>query len=131
MAADLMDRLNAGVRDRFGLAFDPLRADGSNIYVMGTDAVMPESLRSRIAAAAAEMLRAEPGVVEAFTLDELLSTLNADNLALAVEIARIPEEIRGYGHVKERHLKAARPKWDGLMTHWRSGKATEPRRQAA
>lgn len=64
-------------------------------------------------------------------IDELLATLNADNLALAVEIARIPEEIRGYGHVKERHLKAARPKWDGLMAQWRSGKATEPRRQAA
>ncbi len=42
-------------------------------------------------------------------IDELLSTLGADNLPLAAEIARIPEEIRGYGHVKERHLKAARP----------------------
>ena len=54
-------------------------------------------------------------------IDELLSRLSADNLALAVEIARIPEEIRGYGHVKERHLKAARPKWDGLMAQWRAG----------
>jgi preprotein translocase subunit YajC len=35
-----------------------------------------------------------------------------------VEIARIPEDIRGYGHVKERHLKAARAKWDGLMAQW-------------
>jgi hypothetical protein len=25
-----------------------------------------------------------------------------------VEIARIPEQIKGYGHVKARHLKAAR-----------------------
>jgi hypothetical protein len=32
----------------------------------------------------------------------------------------IPEEIRGYGHVKERHLKAARVKWDGLMVRWRA-----------
>ena len=54
-------------------------------------------------------------------IDELLARLNADNLALAVEIARIPEEIRGYGHVKERHLKAARPQWDGLMAQWRAG----------
>ena len=53
-------------------------------------------------------------------IDELLATLNADNLALAAEIARIPEEIRGYGHVKERHLVAARAKWAGLMTQWRS-----------
>ncbi|MBL8306933.1 MAG: indolepyruvate ferredoxin oxidoreductase family protein [Rubrivivax sp.] len=54
-------------------------------------------------------------------IEELLPTLNAGNRALAAEIARIPEEIRGYGHVKERHLKAARPKWDALMQRWRSG----------
>ena len=49
---------------------------------------------------------------------ELLKNLNADKLPLAAEIARIPEEIRGYGHVKERHVKAARAKWDGLMGRW-------------
>jgi len=54
-------------------------------------------------------------------IEELLQTLNADNRALAAEIARIPEEIRGYGHVKARHLKAARAKWQGLMQQWRSG----------
>jgi indolepyruvate ferredoxin oxidoreductase len=54
-------------------------------------------------------------------IDELLQGLSADKLPLAAEIARIPEEIRGYGHVKERHLKAARAKWDGLMAQWRSG----------
>ncbi|MFM1856916.1 MAG: hypothetical protein RLZ83_2225, partial [Pseudomonadota bacterium] len=53
-------------------------------------------------------------------IEELLKSLNADKLALAAEIARIPEEIRGYGHVKERHVKAARAKWDGLMQKWRS-----------
>jgi len=56
-------------------------------------------------------------------IDELLQTLDAGKLPLAAEIARIPEEIRGYGHVKERHLKAARAKWDGLMAQWRSGAA--------
>jgi indolepyruvate ferredoxin oxidoreductase len=50
---------------------------------------------------------------------ELLKSLSAERLALAAEIARIPEEIRGYGHVKERHVKAARAKWDGLMARWR------------
>jgi indolepyruvate ferredoxin oxidoreductase len=54
-------------------------------------------------------------------IDELLKTLNAASLPLAAEIARVPEEIRGYGHVKERHLKAARIKWDGLMAQWRAG----------
>jgi indolepyruvate ferredoxin oxidoreductase len=41
------------------------------------------------------------------TIDELLVGLNRDNHALAVEIAQIPEHIRGYGHVKDRHLAAA------------------------
>jgi indolepyruvate ferredoxin oxidoreductase len=55
------------------------------------------------------------------SIEELLPTLAAENRALAVEIARIPEEIRGYGHVKERHLKAARTKWDALRRRWREG----------
>jgi indolepyruvate ferredoxin oxidoreductase len=54
-------------------------------------------------------------------VEELLGRLDAGNHALAVEIARIPEEIRGYGHVKERHLAAARPKWERLMAQWRGG----------
>ena len=51
-------------------------------------------------------------------IEGLLPQLTADNLALAVEIARIPEEIRGYGHVKERHLQAARTKWQALLQQW-------------
>jgi indolepyruvate ferredoxin oxidoreductase len=54
-------------------------------------------------------------------IDELLGGLDADRLALATEIARIPEDIRGFGHVKARHLAAARTKWDGLMAQWRAG----------
>ena len=54
-------------------------------------------------------------------IDELLQTLSADKLPLAAQIARLPEEIRGYGHVKERHLQAARSKWDALMAEWRGG----------
>ena len=64
-------------------------------------------------------------------IEELLGGLTPERLALAVEIARIPENIRGYGHVKERHLKAARAQWDGLMAQWRGSPTAEPRRQAA
>ena len=53
-------------------------------------------------------------------IDELLAGLTPGNHALAVEIARIPEQIRGYGHVKVRHLEAARARWDALMARWRS-----------
>jgi indolepyruvate ferredoxin oxidoreductase len=49
----------------------------------------------------------------------LAKGLTAERLTLASEIARIPEEIRGYGHVKHRHLVAARAKWEGLMAQWR------------
>ncbi len=55
------------------------------------------------------------------SIEQLLAKgLTADRLALAADIARIPEEIRGYGHVKERHVKAARAKWDGLMKQWQA-----------
>ena len=54
-------------------------------------------------------------------IDEVLAALSAGNLALAVDIARIPEDIRGYGHVKERHLLVARSKWSALMAQWRTG----------
>ena len=42
-------------------------------------------------------------------------TLSNDNVAQAVAIASIPEDIRGYGHVKERHLKAAKEKEAALI----------------
>ena len=57
------------------------------------------------------------------SIEELLGNLSAERLPLALDIARIPEDIRGYGHVKERHLRAARTKWQGLITLWRSGDA--------
>ena len=62
-------------------------------------------------------------------IDELLASLSGERLAQAVEIARLPEEIRGYGHVKERHLAAARTKWATLMAAWRA--APPAQRQAA
>jgi indolepyruvate ferredoxin oxidoreductase len=52
-------------------------------------------------------------------IEELLQGLNAGNRGLAAEIARIPEDIRGYGHVKDKHLVAARAKWQSLMQRWR------------
>jgi indolepyruvate ferredoxin oxidoreductase len=52
-------------------------------------------------------------------VDELLARLNADNHTVAIELASIPEEIRGYGHVKERHLAAARTKWAALLARFR------------
>ena len=53
------------------------------------------------------------------SIEEVLKSLSAANHATAVEIARIPEQIRGYGHVKTRHLKAAREQWNALLAGWR------------
>jgi indolepyruvate ferredoxin oxidoreductase len=50
------------------------------------------------------------------TVGSLLSKLSNDNMAQAVAIASIPEDIRGYGHVKERHLKAAKEKEAALLS---------------
>jgi len=54
------------------------------------------------------------------TVDTLLAGLDRNNHALAVEIAAIPEHIRGYGHIKEEHLADARKRRDELMAAWRN-----------
>ena len=64
------------------------------------------------------------------SIEEVLASLSADNHATAVEIARIPEAIKGFGHVKERHLKAARARWDELLAQYRQP-AEAPARQLA
>ena len=64
-------------------------------------------------------------------IEELLRSLNAGNLALAVEIASLPEDIRGYGHVKERHLANVRVKWAQLMQRWRDPVSAEEHKTAA
>ncbi|MBV8037364.1 indolepyruvate ferredoxin oxidoreductase family protein, partial [Roseateles sp.] len=48
-------------------------------------------------------------------VDKALAGLSAESLPTAVELARVPEDIRGYGHVKARHEKAAKAKWDALL----------------
>jgi indolepyruvate ferredoxin oxidoreductase len=48
------------------------------------------------------------------SIEKLLPALNATNAATAVEIARIPEQIKGFGHVKERNVAAAKAKWAQL-----------------
>ena len=57
------------------------------------------------------------------TLDELLRGLSADNLKLAVEIAAIPEDIRGFGHVKMRSLKEAKEREARLLWSLRNPQA--------
>jgi indolepyruvate ferredoxin oxidoreductase len=59
------------------------------------------------------------------SIEEVLQLLCADNTQVAIEIARIPEQIKGFGHVKERNVEAARVKWAALMVQLRDPVAVQ------
>jgi indolepyruvate ferredoxin oxidoreductase len=65
------------------------------------------------------------------SLDEVLAAMAAapgqfdpQRQLIALEVARIPEQIRGFGHVKARHLAAARQNWTRKMAEFRQSAAT-------
>jgi indolepyruvate ferredoxin oxidoreductase len=60
------------------------------------------------------------------TVDTLLGTLDQNNHALAVQVASLPETMRGFGHIKEKNVKAAKEREASLLAAYRS-----PARQAA
>ena len=53
-------------------------------------------------------------------IDVLLAGINADNYDAAVDIASIPEHIRGYGHVKDAHLAEAKKREAELLEQFRN-----------
>jgi len=72
-----------------------------------------------------EERRTERRLIEDYValLDEIIAKLAPENHALAVGLASIPEKIRGFGHVKARHLVAAKADEAALLEQFRSGKA--------
>jgi indolepyruvate ferredoxin oxidoreductase len=60
------------------------------------------------------------------TIDRLLAQLTPENHAVAVQIAALPEEIRGYGHIKLKSIVAARKKRDELLSGF-----SQPKKQKA
>ncbi len=72
--------------------------------------------------------RAERALIDAYEslMAELLAVLAPHNHSLAVELARIPEHIRGYGHVKARHLKVAKSKEAELLAAFRAATPVGP-----
>jgi indolepyruvate ferredoxin oxidoreductase len=54
-------------------------------------------------------------------LDEIAGNLTPDNHPLAVGLAAVPEHIRGYGHVKQRHLATAKADEAALLEQFRTG----------
>jgi indolepyruvate ferredoxin oxidoreductase len=60
----------------------------------------------------------------------LLPELDASRLALAIQIADVPEQIRGFGHVKERNVVSAQATWATLSAQWKA-EAQPPKARAA
>ena len=51
---------------------------------------------------------------------EWIAGLTPVNHATALALAALPEKIRGYGHVKARHLAAVEPERRRLLDSWRA-----------
>lgn len=52
-------------------------------------------------------------------IGDIIAGLSASNYDTAIELAEVPEHIRGYGHVKERHVKLAKDTEAKLMAKFR------------
>lgn len=57
-------------------------------------------------------------------VDELLAGLSAEKLDIAIKLARLPEGIRGYGHVKLANVVTVRAQWKDLLDRFH-GRAVE------
>ncbi len=80
-----------------------------------------------------EERRTERALIEEYesTVATLLAGLAPQNHALALQIASLPEEIRGYGHIKLKSIAAARAKRVELLARYRSPGSAEAQRAAA
>ena len=82
----------------------------------------------------AEERRTERALIAEYeqTVESLLKDLNRDNHALAVELASLPDAIRGYGHIKAKNIAEARSKREKLLARWpAAARAGEPPARAA
>ncbi|ACF00088.1 Indolepyruvate ferredoxin oxidoreductase [Rhodopseudomonas palustris TIE-1] len=61
-------------------------------------------------------------------LDRLIAELDADRLGVAVEIASLPDKLRGYGHVRERAADDVQQRREALWRRWEH-RRSEPARE--
>ena len=59
-------------------------------------------------------------------IGEVLDRLTPQNYELAVDLASVPEYIRGYGHVREQHVKDAKCANSALLEQFRAARTAEP-----
>ncbi|GGY12545.1 indolepyruvate ferredoxin oxidoreductase family protein [Paludibacterium paludis] len=64
-------------------------------------------------------------------VERLLAGLRADNLALAADIARLAESVRGFGHVKAKQYEIVREKENELMGRFGGPGDSHPKEAAA
>jgi indolepyruvate ferredoxin oxidoreductase len=53
-------------------------------------------------------------------VNELADSVTEKNLAVAIELARLPDDIRGFGHVKEANVQAAQARRSELLASYRN-----------
>ncbi len=62
-------------------------------------------------------------------VEELLRDTTSANYETAVDLASMPEHIRGFGHVKHAHMVDAKARWAELLAKFRSGEADSSKRE--
>ena len=129
---DVRGRLQARVPPRpaaAGEARSAHRRTGENdFWPLGFEVVWHSFKIQRLRGTALDIFgrteerRMERALIEEYeqTVGTLLAGLTRDNHALAVEIASLPETIRGYGHIKAKSAEVARKKLDELLARYRA-----------
>jgi indolepyruvate ferredoxin oxidoreductase len=54
-------------------------------------------------------------------IDQITGTLSRENHETAIALASLPEQIRGFGHVKERNIEAAAAQREALLQRFHAG----------
>ena len=69
-----------------------------------------------------EERKMERQLIEDYRLlaEEVANSLNSSNIDLAKQLLSLPEEIRGFGHVKEANVVQVRKAWQALLLEYRS-----------
>ena len=60
-------------------------------------------------------------------IKRLSSELNPDNYDLAIELAQLPEQIRGYGPVKQHHIERFQTRYSVLLEKWNRREWSNPK----
>jgi indolepyruvate ferredoxin oxidoreductase len=65
--------------------------------------------------------RAERQLIEDYLalLEEFRATLTLHNVSMAIELASLPDQIRGFGHVKEHSISIAKKRREELIEQYR------------